>query len=227
MLVPFLNKEKTDIVNDYGTMLMEEKDKGTITYDYVKSEIKECGKKSILELIRDDNRTGFAFIYNKLFDLCFEKENTFNEIQSEKEFEFYRNLIREMNCVVYKRESSNPEIRKFENYKKLLNEKKGGSAVTFEAIVTSVEKETGMDSNVMTIYKLNALFTRIGQFENNHTTTLFKTVSNEIEITAWYSEAETEKERYLDEKYVKQIQEARRTGVVQENYKSIMQPTEK
>jgi len=222
MLVPFLNKEKKDIINDYGTMLMEEKDKGTITYDFVKSEILECGKLSILDLIHDDRRTGFAYVYNELFKLCFieSEENVFDKIQSEKEFEFYRKLIRDMNCVVYKQESSNPEIQKFDNYKKMLDKKKGGSGVSFEAIVTSV-KLCGMDTNEMTIYELNALFTRIGQFENNHTTTLFKTVSPEMEIVPWYSDVEEEKETMLDEAGRKQIEDFRRTGIVKENYKSI------
>jgi hypothetical protein len=84
-----------------------------------------------------------------------------------------------------------------------------------------------MDTNEMTIYKLNSIFNRIGQFENFHTTILFKTVSPDVEINQWYEDVKKSKHNYVDAATQKQIEDFQNSGVSKESYKSISQSIKK
>jgi acyl-CoA-binding protein len=68
----------------------------------------------------------------------------------------------------------------------MYDKQKSNGELTFEAIYTSVWVETGEKPDDMTIYQMYALFSRIGQFKNYDTTTLYNTVSGEVKIDAWY-----------------------------------------
>lgn len=216
MLSQYLNKEKKDIINELGTILMNKKEKGEITLEEIKDAISVWTELGLLELI---NNCFYKEIYNELFKLCFKKDDMFAEIKNEADFELYRDLIRTMNCISYEKPNSNPEIEKFNNYKRLYNEKSGGG-VSFEGIVTSVEAFTGKDTNVMTIYKLHSLFNRISQFKNHDSTTLFRTVAD-IKVIDWYQDTKKDEKEEVDEKTKKVIEDFMKNGQSKETYQSI------
>ncbi|MHB8065594.1 MAG: hypothetical protein ACYDG2_23750, partial [Ruminiclostridium sp.] len=135
-------------------------------------------KKDILPYITDDYKDFFKempFIeivkyfnkepndlysaFKKLFEICF-KEDVFDIIENDEELEYYRNLIKKINCLNLERPNTNAEIEKFNMFKRFLQKKKGED-VTFESIYTSVWVGTGSKPENLYIYELYALFNRV------------------------------------------------------------------
>lgn len=165
--------------------------------------------KMVGELINNENfdlensyiyTLGIVDLYYKIVDMfkfCF-KEDVFDKISNNEEFEEYRDLIMEINCIFYEKPNPNPEIEKFKRYERIMQEKKHGK-VTFESMYTSVGLALGKDPDYMTLYKFHKYFERLMQFKNNEATTLFATVSDKIEIVPWYQHIEKEEEEYITE----------------------------
>lgn len=149
-------------------------------------------------------------MYEEMFFFLFQ-EDVFDQIDTDEEFEYYRDLIRKMNNVPYEKENPNPEIQYFNNLKNMYNKRKSNGDLSFEAIHTSVEAFTGISPDKMTIYKMYAIFNRIGQFKNHEATILYSSVSNEVQVNPWYRHidllGEEDKKTTLDEfsKNAKQI----------------------
>ncbi len=136
--------------------------------------------------------------YRQLFEFCF-KEDVFEQIKSDEEFEAYRTLIRKINFVSFDPPNQNPEIERFNSLKKMYAQK-NHDALTFEAMYSSVWVATGCRPADLTIYELNMLFNRICMFKNYDTSILFKTVTNEVTIDAWYKQMElTQDQTTLEE----------------------------
>ncbi len=132
--------------------------------------------------------------YIDLFKFCF-KEDVFEQIKTFKEFEEYRDLIRNFNGIKYDKPNPNPIIERQNQLRKFLHESKGDT-VTFNAMYTSILVATGNNPNDLTLYQFNKIFDRISQFKNHDTTTLYRILDNKIEIEAWYGEQkEVEQQR--------------------------------
>lgn len=153
---------------------------------FIKPEYKEYFEKlSLLEIIKFFNHEDYNLYqsFKDLFKLCFD-EDVFDLVQDDKELQYYLDLIKKMNCLNYEKPSSNPEIEKFNAFKKFF-QKKNNDNVDFEAVYTSVWLSSGTKPNDLYIYEMYALFYRTGQFKNYNTTTLFATVSKDIKIESW------------------------------------------
>lgn len=138
----------------------------------------------LIEVIKLLKGTGIYDSFRKLFQLCFKKD-VFDLIETDEELEYYRNLIKKINCINIEKPNPNLEIERFNRFRRFLQSKKG-EAITFEAIYTSVWAAVGQKPNDMYIYELYALFNRIAQFKQYDTTTLFATISGEVKIEPWY-----------------------------------------
>lgn len=145
--------------------------------------------------------------YKSLFQLCFH-DDVFDLIETDEEFEEYRELIRGVNGIKHDPPNPNPEIEKYNQLKRLLDSKKGDT-ITFKAMYTSVLATTGNNPNELTMYQFNEVFERIGHFKSYDTTTLFKTVDadGKVEIQPWYGEAKVaEPKRMTEEQFNKAAQ---------------------
>lgn len=140
--------------------------------------------------------------YKALFQFCFH-EDVFDKIQDSEEFEYYINLIKEFNDLNQEKISHNPEIARFDRMKRLLAEAKG-ELITFEAMYTSILLSSNTHPNDMTLYQFNKAFDRITQYKANDTTTLFSTVSNEVEIIPWYGSKPKETKSFITEEQLNQ-----------------------
>ena len=131
--------------------------------------------------------------FKSLFLFCF-KEDVFDKIQTSKEFEYYRDLIIEVNCINIDKPNLNPEIERFNKIKKMMNK---GESVSFETMYTSVWVCTQTKPNEMTLYQFNKLFFRISQMKAFDMTTLYKTVDSKgsIKIESWAKNEEKETEK--------------------------------
>lgn len=131
--------------------------------------------------------------YRSLFLFCFKKD-VFDEIQLNEEFEYYRDLIVEINCIPYQKPNPNPTIAWFEKLEQQVKEK-SGEPISFESIYTSVWVGVGVCPKDLTLYEFHKLFFRIGQMKNFDTTTLFKTVdtSGNIQIESWAKDEKKKK----------------------------------
>lgn len=170
--IPYLEAEKFEVI------------------DYIKKLDKSVGKTledaSFLEIIHGlKNALELYSMFKGLFQLCF-KNDVFDLIGSDEEFEHYRDLIRKMNGVQHEVKNPNPEIQYFNDLKKKYDKKKSNGNISFESIYTSVWLQSGINPNELTVYQLYALFSRITQFKNYDTTVLYNSVSGEVPIEAWY-----------------------------------------
>lgn len=154
-----------------------------------------------IDVVRFFNGDDYALYqgYKQLFKFCF-KEDVFDQIESDDEFEFYRALIRKINFISFDLPNQNPEIERFNNLKKLYTQK-NHDGVTFEAMYSSVWVATGNKPANLTIYELHMLFNRICMFKNYETSILFKTVTNEVTIDAWYKKMELKQEQTTLEEF--------------------------
>jgi ABC-type uncharacterized transport system ATPase subunit len=64
--------------------------------------------------------------------------------------------------------------------------KRKGEEITFETMYTSVWLYIGHVPDELTLYQFHALFSRVAQFKNYDTSTLFATVSKDAKIDPWY-----------------------------------------
>lgn len=137
---------------------------------------------------------GIAHLYEatkKMLEFCF-GEDVFNKISNQEEFDFYRDLIVETNCISHEKPNPNPEIEKFNKLKRLMNKNKGHT-VDWESMYTSVGLEIGKDPDEMTLYKFHKYFARIAQFKNYDRSVLYSVVSDN-KVEPWYQAIEDKKE---------------------------------
>lgn len=130
----------------------------------------------------------FREAYIKIFQMVFDdKDSVAKAFSSEECFDFYRNLILDMQIMVEDEVSPNPEIQKgIEMSKKVKQDK--AEKQTFTDIITSIVAGTGnsfKDVCEMTVYQVYAVFYRMGAMKSYDTETLFATVSAEVQISSW------------------------------------------
>lgn len=147
--------------------------------------IKELEKLTLFEIV-----TGILEIqmaYYRVFLKVFGNEEVLYKINNQN-FDYYRKLIMDMNCVKEEVINPNPEIQRFIEKSKRVKQQES-EPLTFADIVSSVVGYNGLsyrDINEMTVYQLYMTFHRIAQIKGYDTSTLFATVSTEkIKIESW------------------------------------------
>lgn len=191
---------KEDLINSLKQI--EQLDNNIKTIIYILSEvglfefIKQLQQHDIDSKRKDSyfHILGLCDLYIKfknMFEFCF-KEDVFDKISTSEEFEAYRDLIMEINCFPNEKPNPNPEIEKYNQMRRFLQQQKG-EGITFEAMYTSVGLAFGKDPDEMTLYKFNKYFNRLAQFKSYDTTTLFATVSSDVKIESWYKTIEEKK----------------------------------
>lgn len=130
----------------------------------------------------------FLSIYMKVFSKVMELNEDNVDILME-DFDYYRKLILDMNCLKEEYINPNPEIQKWiEKSKRFKNQ---GNNINFSDIVSSIVGFNGInfdDINNMTMYQLYMIFQRIAKFKSFDVQVLFSTVSTEkIDIENWCS----------------------------------------
>lgn len=124
--------------------------------------------------------------YYRVFTKVFGNEDTLTFI-NEDNFDYFRKLIMTMNCLKEEKINPNPEIqRALERSRRVKSQE--GEKLTFADMCSSVVGYNGLtyqNINEFTIYQLYMTYYRIAQIKNYDTTTLFKTVSNDVKIDSW------------------------------------------
>jgi len=110
--------------------------------------------------------------------------------KNDKKWNEFRKYILSFNGIIFKDESGDSEIQRFNNLSNALKESKGDS-INFESMFTSIMAFTGGCQpdiiNNYTLYQFHAVFNRIMCGKNYDTSVLFKTVDSKgsIKITSW------------------------------------------
>lgn len=143
-------------------------------------EIKKCN--SLLEIVASIPELSIA--YSRIFSKVFIEETP---NLTEENFEYYRKLVLQMNCVKEEIVNPNPEIQKaIERSKRVKSQE--SEPIQFADIVTSVAAFSALSYekiNELTLYQLYMTFYRIGHFKNYDTTALFATVTDKVKIENW------------------------------------------
>lgn len=147
--------------------------------------INELNKLSLFEIVFGIPELRQAYL--KVFLRVFNDGKSVAQI-NQSNFEYYRKLVMDMNCVKEELINPNPEIqRAIERSRRVKQRESGG--LEFADIVTSIVGFNGLsykDIKEMTIYQLYMTFHRIAQIKGYDTNTLFATVSTEkINIESW------------------------------------------
>lgn len=179
------------------------------SYNFFVNYLKSSNLFDFLCLFKQDEPREIKWMYEfyikfkELFQFCF-KEDVFDLIQSNEEFEEYRELIKNVNYIKVEKPNPNPEIERRNKLKRLLEQNRNDN-ITFEAMFTSIEAITGRDPNEMTIYRFHKLFERICQIKNYDTSTLFATISSEAKIEPWYKDIaiSAKNENYITEEQLR------------------------
>ena len=135
----------------------------------------EINKSMCINIIKNIQQIGLYKAYSELFDFCFKDEKgTFDKIQTDEEMEQYIELIIDMNCVSKsddgdEDDNTDPEIKKFNMYDKLIRESKQGN-VTFQSMYASLWLALQKQPEFLTIYQYNTLFQQLGQFKGYEAT---------------------------------------------------------
>lgn len=147
--------------------------------------INELEKLTLFEIVTGIPEIQMA--YYRVFLKVFGNEEVLYKINN-KNFDYYRKLVMDMNCIKEETINPNPEIQRFIEKSKRVKQQESDS-LTFADIVSSVVGFNGLsykDINEMTVYQLYMTFHRIAQIKGYDTSTLFATVSTEkIKIESW------------------------------------------
>jgi len=204
--------EKNDLINIFKEISIREP-----VYNFFLDYLNENSLFDFLCLFKKDEVKEIWLVefYNKfkeLFEFCF-KEDVFDLIKTNEEFENYRELIKTINCVDVEKPNPNPEIERRNQLRKLLQQEQ---KITFESMFTSIEVLTGRDPNEMTIYRFNKLFDRVAQVKNYDSATLLFTAYKDVKVEPWYKEITVEKkEGYITDD---QLRKAKKKKVLLENF---------
>lgn len=124
--------------------------------------------------------------YYRVFTKAFGNEETLSFVTKDN-FDYYRKLIMTMNCLKEEQINPNPEIQHaLERSRRVKSQE--GEKLTFADMCSSVVGYNGLTyQNIsdFTIYQFYMTYYRIAHIKNYDTTTLFKTVSNDVKIDSW------------------------------------------
>lgn len=194
--------------------------------------LKGTDKISILKLLMKSGNVEFARLIEPepFLDTMMILEGTalYTQYVSALEFFLGKNLVDRNNPIVYtdadlydyleliyhmnassfpKRLTGNPEIDRFIEYERRLQQKMSGN-ITLESLTSSVAVHMGIPieqlKDIMTIYQLHVDFYRIGQFKAFDVTTMYRMMDNKVELVEWNKhvdilESLSKKEKTLEE----------------------------
>ncbi len=170
-----ISLSKSHLIYKYSQL-----NKGGLLNDF----IKELEKLTLYEIAV--NIPELQESYYKVFTKVFGSEETLDFVNQDN-FDYYRKLIMTMNCLKEEKINPNPEIQRAlersRRVKAMESEK-----FTFADMCSSVVGHNGLtyqSINEFTIYQLYITYYRIAQIKNYDTTTLFKTVSNDVKVDSW------------------------------------------
>ena len=150
--------------------------------------IKELKRLTLFEIVTSIPEIQMA--YYRVFLKVFDNEEALYKINNQN-FDYYRKLIMDMNCVKEEVINPNPEIQRFIEKSKRVKQQ-DSEPLTFADIVSSVVGYNGLsyqDINEMTVYQLYMTFHRIAQIKGYDTAVLFKTVQEKfkenIKVENW------------------------------------------
>lgn len=181
-----LNMEEVNILSlnvlhvyyKYRTMV---KDKNPEMLDELES-LKEMTLHEIV-LSTDD----FKDTYIKVFGMVMDEPSVYKVMIDEALFMEHRQIIMTMNLIKEEEVSINPEIQEGIEISRMVSRQKA-EGQSFEDIVTAIVATTSNsfeDVCNMTVYQLYSLYARIGAIFNYSTSTLFATVSGDVDIEHW------------------------------------------
>lgn len=187
---PFKIVDYFDYAGDLSMMALT---KNNIIYQYSKLNkdkslddlIAELQNMSLLEIIL--SVSDFRNSYFTIFRKCLGQD--FSDIITEDNFMDIRKTILDMNCIPEEDASPNHEIQQaLERSKRVKAQGKENSDMG--DVISSIVAFTGINySSVLdwTIYQVYMTYSRIAQFKNYDTTTLFATVPSEskVDIESW------------------------------------------
>jgi len=146
--------------------------------------IAELNKLTLFEIAT--NLPELQQSYYRVLVKVFNTEEVLKHIHQDN-FDNFRKLIMTMNCLKEEEINPNPEIqRALERSRRVKAQEK--EKLTFADMCSSVVGFNGLtyqDINEFTIYQLYMTYYRIAHIKNYDTTTLFKTVSNDVKIDSW------------------------------------------
>lgn len=137
----------------------------------------------IIKYFDQDDQLNLYQNFKDLFVLCFD-EDIFDQLINDEQLYYILDLIKKINCLKYEKPCKNPELEKFNIFKKVFQKSKG-EQIDFESIYSSVWLYCGNKPDDLYIYELYALFYRLSQFKLNNITTLYSTVSSDVKVESW------------------------------------------
>jgi hypothetical protein len=146
--------------------------------------IDEMKKHDLFELVFTIRELQESYI--RLFSKVFNDDKSILKITKEN-FDYYRKLIMEMNCLKEEVINPNPEIQRAIERSKRVKASES-EKLEFHDIVSSVVGYNGLtyrDLNEFTIYQLYMTYYRIAQIKNYDTSCLFATVSDKVKVDSW------------------------------------------
>lgn len=133
---------------------------------------------------------------------CLTESMAFINNLSDEEFDFYRSILLSLHGQTEPKAHLNPKLQRFEDMKNQI--KPSGDAPNLPTMISSCAVYMGLTYEE--IAKWNSLqlqhsFQRIALFVQNSATTLYGTVTNEVELINWADNitVEKEKEKTLDQ----------------------------
>lgn len=153
-----------------------------------KQYLKQIKESKLLEFLINNPQILQCYVHIFEDVITFDNGKSLVDIfENENDFLALRKLIMDMNILVEEDVSPNEEIQEGIERGKEINKVKTEKQ-TFEDIVTSIVAGTSNsfeDVCKMTVYQIHATYARLGAIFNYNTTTLFATVSNEVDIEPW------------------------------------------
>lgn len=133
---------------------------------------------------------------------CLTESMTFINSLSDEDFDFYRILLLTLHGQTEPKAHLNPKLQKFEDMKNQI--KPSGDAPNLPTMISSCAVYMGLTYEEITKWnslQLQHSFQRIALFLQHSATTLYGTVTSEVELINWADNitAEKEKEKTLDQ----------------------------
>lgn len=161
---------------------------------------------SYIEIIKKIKDVGIMYtVLKELFNTCF-KNDIFDSIETDEEYDFYRDLIRRMNGVSYEPVNKNPEIEKYNQYKRKIAENNSSNIDFADMYATAMLFRNDIDN--LSLYKFYYLFHAIKNFKLFDITAINKIVNgSEEKVNSWCEHITLTPEDKREKITLKQLEE--------------------
>jgi hypothetical protein len=135
-----------------------------------------------------DNLQEFRAAYFTVFSLVIDDLEVVEKILNDENlFNYYRELVMDMNMLQEEEVSPNPEIQEFIDAGRELAQQNSDKQ-TYSDIMSSIVIGAGIDYETIanwTVLRVYATYYRIGAFKNSDVTALFATVTDKVKYETW------------------------------------------